>query len=84
ATVLIRPIVRLTKDLPKSVLEPIVAEALQRYRLLRDVAERKFPECGDEVPNNVILSEARRAYIRAMIDCHAQQDSLSTLLEVLG
>lgn len=83
-TSLIRPIVGLTENLPKNILEKIVVEALERYRLLRDTAERAFAKCGDEASSGAVVSDARLAYIRAMIDCHAQQASLSTLLDVLG
>lgn len=80
----LRPIVSLTEMLPKKVLEPIVMEAMLCHRLLRDVAELRLAEVHDEVPGGEALGSARLAYIRAMIECHAQQACLSTLLGVLG
>lgn len=80
----LRPIVSLTETLPKKVLEPIVMEAMLRHRLLRDVAELRLTEVHDELPGCEAVGSERLAYIRAMIECHAQQACLSTLLDVLG
>ena len=80
----LRPIVSLTETLPKKVLEPIVMEAMLRHRLLRDVAELRLTEVHDELPGCEADGSERLAYIRAMIECHAQQACLSTLLDVLG
>lgn len=80
----LRPIVSLTETLPKKVLEPIVMEAMLRHRLLRDVAELRLTEVHDELPGCEAVGSARLAFIRAMIECHAQQACLSTLLDVLG
>ena len=81
---LLRPIVSLTETLLKKVLEPIVMEAMLRHRLLRDVAELRLTEVHDELPSCEAVGSARLAFIRAMIECHAQQACLSTLLDVLG
>ena len=80
----LRPIVSLTETLPKKVLEPIVMEAMLRHRLLRDIAELRLTEVHDELPGCEAVGSARLAFIRAMIECHAQQACLSTLLDVLG
>ena len=55
-----------------------------RHRLLRDVAELRLTEVHDELPGCEAVGSARLAFIRAMIECHAQQACLSTLLDVLG
>ncbi|NJO54036.1 MAG: transcriptional regulator [Bacteroidales bacterium] len=78
------PIVGLTKDLPKSVLEAIVIEAIRRHRFLRDIAEIRHEEAGRYPARDDTVGPERVAYISAMIDVHAQQTVLSTLLEVLG
>ncbi len=80
----IKPIVGLTKVLPKNVLESIVVEAMLRHRFLRDVAELRLAELRDEARGRDAFDSARLAYIRAMIECYAQQACLSTLLDVLG
>ena len=84
AKLLLRPIVSLTETLLKKVLEPIVMEAMLRHRLLRDIAELRLTEVHDELPGCEAVGSARLAFIRAMIECHAQQACLSTLLDVLG
>ncbi|HML42685.1 MAG TPA: transcriptional repressor TraM [Hyphomicrobium zavarzinii] len=80
----VRPIVGLTSCLPKSVLESIVVEAILKHRFLLDLAEVRQAEAGrcDESLGSV--SPAGAAYVRAMIDVHAQQTILSTLIDVLG
>ncbi len=75
-----RPIVGLTETLPKDVLEGIVVEAMYRHRYLRDVADLRHADICQGEPS----LQARSAYVRAMIDMHAQQTVLSTLLAVLG
>lgn len=78
------PIVGLTEDLPKELLEPIVVEAIHKHRYLRDVAELRHAESRPRRGRTEVSEQARSAYIRAMIDVHAQQTVLSTLLDVLG
>ncbi len=76
----LRPIVGLTANLPKDILETIVVEAIYKHRFLRDIAELRHADS-----RRVAESDGRRtAYIKAMIDVHAQQTVLSTLLGVLG
>lgn len=77
-------IVGLAEMLPKEILETIVVEALMRHRFLRDVAEIRLSESCDELPGANAVGAVRIAYIKAMIDCHAQQACLSALLDVLG
>ena len=84
ARTVIGPIAGLAEKLPQKALELIVVEAILRHRLLRDVAELRLAEARDEEPAGETVGPARLAYIRAMIDCHAQQACLSTLLDVLG
>lgn len=81
---ILRPIVGLTRGLPKSVLEPMVVEAIRKHRYLRDLAEMRETEAHQCEKSDEVLSPARTAYVRAMIDVHAQQTVLSTLLDVLG
>ena len=75
-----RPIVGLTESLPKDILEGLVVEAMYRHRYLRDVANLRHADISQAESN----LQARSAYVRAMIDMHAQQTVLSTLLDVLG
>ena len=84
ARTVIGPIAGLIEKLSKEALEPIVVEAILRHRLLRDVAELRLAEARDKESAGEAVGHARLAYIRAMIDCHAQQACLSTLLDVLG
>ncbi len=84
AKTILRPIVGLTKGLPKSVLEPMVVEAIRKHRFLRDLAEMRQAEAQEYEEASGAVSPSRAAYIRAMIDMHAQQTVLSTLLDVLG
>lgn len=80
----VHSIVALTEKLSQEALELIVVEAILRHRLLRDVAELRLAEACDKESAGETVGPARLAYIRAMIDCHAQQACLSTLLDVLG
>lgn len=79
-----RPIVGLTESLPKDILESIVVEAIYKHRYLRDVAEHRHAESRRSSAKAAADEPARTAYVRAMIDVHAQQTVLSTLLDVLG
>lgn len=79
-----RPIVGLTESLPKEALEAIVVEAIYRHRHLHDIAELRHAESRRSSERGHHDGDARTAYVRAMIDVHAQQAVLSALLEVLG
>lgn len=83
----LRPVVGLTETLPKSDLEQITIQAISTHRRLRDLAEARQDEwhaieAGD--PPAEAARSVHIAYITAMIDMHAQQTVLSTLLDVLG
>lgn len=80
----LRPIVGLTEALPKEILETIVVEAIHKHRYLRDIAELRHAESQTFADSDTVGGAARIAYIRAMIDVHAQQTVLSTLLDILG
>lgn len=84
--VTLRPIVGLTEHLPKRDLEQITIQAIKRHRSLRDTAEAKYEEWSKAPPSSCCdtVGPARIAYVSAMIDMHAQQTLLSTLLDVLG
>ena len=81
---ILRPVVGLTRGLPKSVLEPMVVEAIRKHRYLRDLAEMRETEAHQCEKSDGAPGPAHTAYVRAMIDVHAQQTVLSTLLDVLG
>ncbi len=78
------PIIGLAKSLPKARLETIVVEAIYKHRYLRDVAELRHTESNQIAGQDDVDQPRREAYVRAMIDMHAQQTVLSTLLGVLG
>ena len=84
--VTLRPVVGLTEHLPKTDLEQITIQAIRTHRLLRDTAEAKYEEWRKAGPVTSCDSVGpdRVAYVSAMIDMHAQQTILSTLLDVLG
>jgi hypothetical protein len=84
--IILRPIIGLTENLPKDDLERITIEAIKSHRRLRDVAEERWEQCSMEPPDPLAetVGAERVAYITAMIDMHAQQTVLSTLLDVLG
>ena len=84
AKIVLRPIIGLTGGLPKSALEPIVIEAIRKHRYLREVAEMRHAEASQHPAPEGAPNAAMLAYVRAMIDVHAQQTVLSTLLDVLG
>ena len=83
---ILRPIIGLTENLPKGDLERITIEAIKSHRRLRDVAEECREQCSMAPldPLAETVGAARMAYIAAMIDMHAQQTVLSTLLDLLG
>lgn len=78
------PIIGLASSLPKGTLETIVVEAIYKHRYLRDVAELRCAESRPSANCGETVRRGREAYVRAMIDMHAQQTVLSTLLSVLG
>ncbi len=83
----LRPIVGLTENLPKGDLERITLEAIKTHRRLRDAAEERWTQCqmAPSVDSFAATAgDARIAYVKAMIEMHAQQAVLSTLLDVLG
>lgn len=84
--VTLRPVVGLTETLPQRDLEQITIQAIRRHRRLRDAAEAKYEEWRKSPPSSGCdtVGPARIAYVSAMIDMHAQQTLLSTLLDVLG
>ncbi|WP_454685498.1 transcriptional repressor TraM [Ancylobacter moscoviensis] len=84
--VTLRPVVGLTEHLPKRDLEQITIQAIRTHRRLRDAAEAKYEEWRKAPPvaSCDTVGPARIAYVSAMIDMHAQQTLLSTLLDVLG
>lgn len=84
---MLRPVVGLASSLPKADLERITACAIRKHRRLRDIAENKEEDLRaiaqvDAMSDTV--GAPRLAYIEAMIDMHAQQIVVSTLLDVLG
>lgn len=82
----LRPVVGLTENLPKADLELITVESIKTHRRLRDEAEVKFEQWRslEPVAQDGSIGAERIAYVSAMIDLHAQQTALSTLLDVLG
>lgn len=84
AQTILRPIVGLTRTLPRDILESIVIEAIRKHRFLRDLAEIRHAESCRFADRKEATGLVEAAYVRAMIDVHAQQTVLSTLLEVLG
>jgi hypothetical protein len=84
--IILRPIIGLTENLPKGDLERITVEAIKSHRRLRDVVEERWEQCSMAPldPLAETVGAARIAYITAMIDMHAQQTVLSTLLDLLG
>lgn len=85
--VVLRPVVGLAENLPTSDLEQIAVQAIKAHRRLRDLAEARQDEwhvIEDRDPSAKSARPARIAYVTAMIDMHAQQTVLSTLLDVLG
>jgi hypothetical protein len=82
---LLRPVIGLTENLPKKDLEHITAEAIRTHRRLRDEAEALHAPYVENPPmTGDTVGSARLAWVSAMIEMHAQQTLLSTLLEVLG
>ncbi|MBR0866674.1 transcriptional repressor TraM [Bradyrhizobium diazoefficiens] len=71
-------------NLPKDILETIVVEAIYKHRFLRDIAELRHADSRRVAESDGSVGLARTAYIKAMIDVHARQTVLSTLLGVLG
>lgn len=80
------PVIGLTENLPKGDLEQITIQAIRTHRRLRDTAEARYEEWRRSAPVAACdtVGPARIAYVTAMIDMHAQQIVLSTLLDELG
>lgn len=85
--VLLRPVVGLATNLSKTDLERITVHAIKKHRRLRDIADSKelalnaLPLDGTDQDT---AAAARLVYVEAMIEMHAQQTVVSTLLDVLG
>ncbi|MGA0565374.1 transcriptional repressor TraM [Ancylobacter sp. VNQ12] len=84
--VTLRPVVGLTENLPRRDLEQITIQAIKIHRSLRDAADARYEEWRKSPPVTgcETVGPSRIAYVTAMIDMHAQQTVLSTLLDVLG
>ncbi|RUV66914.1 transcriptional regulator [Mesorhizobium sp. M5C.F.Cr.IN.023.01.1.1] len=82
----LRPVIGLTENLPKRDLEQITIQAIRTHRRLRNAAEARYEEWRQSpaVAACDTVGPARIAYVTAMIDMHAQQTVLSTLLDMLG
>ncbi|RUX02173.1 transcriptional regulator [Mesorhizobium sp. M2A.F.Ca.ET.037.01.1.1] len=82
----LRPVIGLTENLPKRDLEQITVEAIRTHRRLRNTAEARYEEWrkSPAVAACDTAGPARIAHVTAMIDMHAQQTALSTLLDLLG
>lgn len=81
----LQPVVGLTNGLSNSDIERITVEAIRKHRTLRDEAEAletTYVELPEQKEDSV--GPARLAWIGAMIEMHAQQMVVSTLLNVLG
>ena len=74
----------MTEKLAEIWKQTIVVEAIYKHRYLRDVAELRCAESRPSANCGETVRRGREAYVRAMIDMHAQQTVLSTLLSVLG
>lgn len=82
---LLRPVVGLSENLPKKDLELITIEAIKKHRSLRDEAEALGTfYCDKQTKSAKTVGPSRLAWVSAMMQVHAQQTLLSTLLEVLG
>lgn len=81
----LRPVVGLAEGLPKKDLEHITIEAIRTHRRLRDEAEAlEAPYVEDPREDDRSVGSARLAWVSAMMNMHAHQALLSTLLDVLG
>lgn len=80
------PVIGLTENLPKWDLEQITIQAIRTHRRLRDTAEARYEEWRQSPPVAACdtVGPARIAYLKAMIEMHAQQMVVSSLLDVLG
>lgn len=85
----LRPVVGLAEGLPRADLELITVDAIKKHRWLRDLATAREEQWRTSLAPSAssccdTIGAAGIAYINAMIDMHAQQAVLSTLLDVLG
>lgn len=83
----LRPVLGLTNSLSKADVEWITIRAIKKHRQLRNIAEAQEREskCAPSVdapPETVGVT--RLSFIEAMINMHAQQTVVSTLLDLLG
>lgn len=79
--IVLKPILELTRDLPRAMVEEITINAIFEHRRLLETAE----ELHDALAQDVIEQTAvRRRYTEAMIALHVQTSALSSLLNILG
>lgn len=84
-TLELRPLLGLTRGLPKEDLETLTVEAIQIHRHLVDKADKLFQELPEE--NKIGKSTVgvhHLTYVKASIEMHAQMSVVSTLISILG
>lgn len=81
----LRPVVGLTRGLMNADLELLTIDAIREHRRLSARAEVLFHDLPEEYRSGRKAGGDRhRAYVKAMIQMHAQMAALSTLLCILG
>lgn len=81
----LRPLVGLTRGLPRSDLEAITVNAIRIHRKLVDRADELFHELPEACKTGKTLGgEQHVRYIEAAIEMHSQMAAVATLIALLG
>ncbi len=81
----LRPVIGLTRGLPRADLETLTVSAIRLHRQLVEKADQLFQALPEEYKTAKAAGGAQHlAYIEAMIEMHAQMTAVSTLINILG
>jgi TraR antiactivator len=84
-TLELRPLLGLTRGLPKEDLETLTVEAIRIHRHLVDKADKLFQGLPEEYRVGKSIGGVQHlTYIKASIEMHAQMSVVSTLISILG
>lgn len=81
--IFLRPLVGLLEGQSTDVIERLTVEAITKHRALVCEAEIAYNRLKNG-PDEPESTEARQTYLASMIDMHAQQTVVSTMLDILG
>jgi len=81
----LRPVVGLTRGLPRADLENLTVDAIRTHRRLVEKADELFQALPESYRSGELTGGPQHlCFIEASIEMHAQMSAVSTLLSILG